>query len=52
MSNFQEIKCQFKDEAGYYTMTFTFDHDVWCIKDIIKHECQKSNSQFIKYINK
>jgi len=45
------IKAQFKDEAGYYTMTWSFNHELWTIKDIIQHECKKSNSQFIKFIN-
>lgn len=52
MSNFTEIKAQFKDEAGYYTMTFTFNHDIWSIKEIIQHECYKAKSTFIKFINK
>jgi hypothetical protein len=45
------IKAQFKDEAGYYTMIFTFNHELWTIKDIISHECKSSNSTFIKFIN-
>lgn len=45
------IKAQFKDEAGYYTMIFIFNHELWTIKDILSHECQSSNSQFIKFIN-
>lgn len=45
------IKAQFKDEAGYYTMIFTFNQELWAIKDIIAHECQKENSTFIKFIN-
>lgn len=45
------VKAQFKDEAGYYTMIFTFNHELYSIKDIIAHECQKENSQFIKFIN-
>jgi len=45
------IKAQFKDEAGYYTMIFTFNHELWTIKDIISHECFKAKSKFIKFIN-
>jgi protein-tyrosine phosphatase len=45
------IKAQFKDQAGYYTMIFTFNQELWTIKDIIAHECKKENSQFIKFIN-
>jgi len=45
------IKAQFKDEAGYYTMIWSFNHELYQIKDIIAHECQSSNSLFIKFIN-
>lgn len=45
------VKAQFKDEAGYYTMIFTFNHELWTINDILSHECKSSNSQFIKFIN-
>jgi hypothetical protein len=44
------IKAQFKDEAGYYTMTWSFNPTLWEVKDIIQHECKISNSQFIKFI--
>lgn len=45
------IKAQFKDDSGYYTMMWTFNHEIWTIKDIIQHECKSSKSQFIKFIN-
>lgn len=45
------VKAQFKDEAGFYTMIFTFNHELWTIKYILSHECKSSNSQFIKFIN-
>jgi len=45
------VKAQFKDEAGYYTMTWSFNHELWTIKDIIQHECEKSKSTFIKFLN-
>jgi hypothetical protein len=45
------IKAQFKDEAGYYTMTWSFNPELWQVKDIISHECKISNSTFIKFIN-
>jgi hypothetical protein len=44
------IKAQFKDEAGYYTMTWSFNPELWEVKDIISHECKTSNSTFIKFI--
>jgi hypothetical protein len=44
------IKAQFKDESGYYTMTWSFDPNLWEIIDIIRNECQVSNAKFIKYI--
>lgn len=46
----KEIKAQFKDEYGFYTMIFTFNADLWQAKDIIQNECQNSNSQFIQFI--
>lgn len=45
------IKAQFKDEAGYYTMTWSFNPELWQVRDIIRHECKTSNSTFIKFIN-
>lgn len=45
------IKAQFKDQAGYYTMTWSFNHELYQIKDIIAHECSTYNSTFIKFIN-
>jgi hypothetical protein len=45
------IKAQFKDEAGYYTMMWYFNHELYQIKDIIAHECLTYNSTFIKFIN-
>lgn len=44
------IKAQFKDEAGYYTMIWSFNPDLWQVRDIIKNECKISNSTFIKFI--
>jgi hypothetical protein len=46
----KEIKAKFKDEHGFYTMTFTFNPILWEIKDIIQNECKKSKSRFIQFI--
>jgi len=45
------IKAQFKDEAGYYTMTWSFNPTLWEVKDIIQNECKKSKATFIKFIS-
>ncbi len=44
------IKAQFKDQAGYYTMTWSFNPGLWEVKDIISHECKTNNSTFIKFL--
>lgn len=44
------IKAQFKDDAGYYTMMWSYDSEIYEIRDIIEHECRTSKSQFIKFI--
>jgi hypothetical protein len=44
------IKAKFQDEAGFYTMTFSFNADLWSISDILKNECQKSNAKFIQFL--
>jgi hypothetical protein len=45
------LKAKFKDEAGYYTMIFSYNPDLWSAKDLLAHECSKSNSQLIKIIS-
>lgn len=47
----KEVKAQFKDQAGYYTMIFSFNPTLWEVKDIIQNECKTSKSKFIKFIN-
>lgn len=44
------FKAKFQDEAGFYTMTFSFNADLWSRIDIIKNECQRSNAKFIQFI--
>lgn len=45
------LKAQFEDSAGIYTMTWSYDSDLWQARDIISHECHKSNSKLIKIIS-
>lgn len=45
------LKAQFKDEAGIYTMTWSYNPDLWEVKDLLAHECSKSNSQLIKILS-
>lgn len=44
------FKAKFQDEAGFYTMTFSFNPDLWSISDILKNECQKSKAKFIQFL--
>jgi hypothetical protein len=45
------LKAQFKDKAGYYTMTWSFNPDLWDAKDLLAHECKKEKSKLIKIIS-
>lgn len=45
------LKAQFQDDAGLYTMTWSYNDELWSIKDLIAHECQKSNSKLVKIIS-
>jgi len=45
------LKAKFQDEAGFYTMIFSFNPDLWEVKDILAHECKKSNSKLINIIS-
>jgi hypothetical protein len=47
----QILKAQFKDDAGLYTMTWSYNPELWQARDIISHECQKSNSKLIKILS-
>ena len=44
------LKAQFKDKAGYYTMTWSFNPDLWEAKDLLAHECKKEKSKLVKII--
>ena len=45
------LKAEFQDNAGFYTMTWSYDSELWQARDIISHECHKSNSRLIKIIS-
>jgi hypothetical protein len=45
------LKAQFQDEAGLYTMTWSFNPELWSVRDLISHECQKSNSKLVTIIS-
>lgn len=44
------IKAQFKDQGGIYTMTWSYNPELWDAKDIIQNECKKNRSTFLKFI--
>ena len=45
------LKAQFQDQAGFYTMTWSYDANLWEVKDIIQNECSKSNSQLVNILS-
>jgi hypothetical protein len=45
------LKAQFQDESGIYTMTWSYNPEQWQARDIISHECKKSNSKLLKIIS-
>jgi hypothetical protein len=45
------LKAQFQDEAGLYTMTWSYNAELWSVRDLISHECQKSNSKLVNIIS-
>ena len=45
------LKAQFQDKAGYYTMTWSFNPDLWQAKDLLSHECKKSNSKLVNILS-
>ena len=45
------LKAKFKDEAGFYTMIWSYNPDLWSAKDLLAHECSKSNSQLIEILS-
>jgi hypothetical protein len=47
----KKLKAQFKDQAGLYTMTWSYNEELWEIKDLIKNECLKSNSKLVNILS-
>ena len=45
------LKAQFKDEAGFYTMIWSYNPDLWEVKDLLAHECKKEKSKLVKIIS-
>jgi hypothetical protein len=45
------LKAQFQDKAGIYTMTWSYNSELWGVRDLIQHECHKSNSKLINILS-
>jgi len=45
------LKAQFQDSSGVYTMTWSYNPELWQARDIISHECYKSNSKLVNIIS-
>jgi hypothetical protein len=45
------LKAQFQDSAGIYTMTWSYNPELWQARDLISHECHKSNSKLVNIIS-
>ena len=45
------LKAMFKDKAGYYTMTWSFNPDLWEAKDLLSHEIKTNKSNLVKIIS-
>lgn len=45
------LKAKFKDEAGFYNMTWYYNPHLWHPSNLLAHECQKSNSVLIQIFN-
>jgi hypothetical protein len=45
------LKAEFQDKAGTYTMTWSYNSDLWGVRDLIQHECHKSNSKLINILS-
>ena len=46
------LKAEFQDKAGIYTMTWSYNSNLWGVRDLIQHECHKSNSKLINKLFK
>jgi len=45
------VKAEFRDKAGTYTMTLSYDPELWTIAELVAHEMDKSNSKLIRIIS-
>jgi hypothetical protein len=45
------LKAQFQDKAGFYTMIWSYNPDLWEAKDLLAHECKKEKSKLVKIIS-
>jgi hypothetical protein len=45
------LKAEFQDDAGIYTMTWSYNAELWEVKDLIQSECYKSNSKLVNIIS-
>ena len=45
------LKAEFQDKAGTYTMTWSYNAELWSVRDLIQHECHKSNSKLVNIIS-
>ena len=45
------LKAQFKDKAGFYTMMWSYNPELWAVKDLLAHEQKKSNSKLVNIIS-
>jgi hypothetical protein len=44
------LKAQFKDKAGVYNMTWSYNPESKSSKDLIQTECKKYNSKLVNII--
>jgi len=47
----KKLKAQFKDQSGLYTMTWSYNAELWEVKDLIKNECEKSKSKLVNILS-
>lgn len=45
------LKAQFQDKAGLYTMTWSYNSELWSVRDLIQTECKISNSKLVNIIS-
>jgi hypothetical protein len=45
------LKAKFKDKAGYYTMTWSYNPELKKAKDFLSNEIKINNSNLVKIIS-